>query len=316
MADSSAGSARQGHAGQAIDSFEPLVRFRRTGPLLPGSPRRATRFSGKAQHGLVYARQPVIVAVSLFLLVGLLFTGIVCHGCHSHEEEIRLGRWLSAAYAGEPARRFGQIAGLVRFTGQVPPPRRVETNEGSILEIVDLEVHPQNRGVHEVFVYLENPPALQADLPKEAVVIDQVNLRFRPRVAGVLAGQEVRFENNDTCNHGVQTVTSLPANHINATAGPGTPIVHRFQAQRGPIIVGCPLHPWMRAYLFALPHRFFAVTNERGEFQLAGITPATYRLRFVHPLTGWQTDREVIVRPNETTMLLVVWERLPGSPDK
>ncbi|MDW8223174.1 MAG: hypothetical protein RMJ82_09515 [Gemmatales bacterium] len=36
-------------------------------------------------------------AVAALLLAGLLLIGIVCHGCHSHEEEVRVrDRW------GEP----------------------------------------------------------------------------------------------------------------------------------------------------------------------------------------------------------------------
>jgi plastocyanin len=187
----------------------------------------------------------------------------------------------------------------------------VLTNEGSSLEIADLEVHPQTRGVGEVMVYLDNPPAQKCEPPNEPVKIDQVNLRFRPRVVGAVAGQEVRFENNDTCNHAVQTLSSLPANQINLTAGPGIPIRHYFQAQREPIPVGCSLHPWMRAYVFVFPHRYFAVTNERGEFHLGNVPRGEYRLRIVHPLTGWQTQREVAVRPNQTVTLTIVWNALP-----
>lgn len=262
------------------------------------------------QHVHPYGRPPILLAIAVFLLAGLLLTGIVCHGCHSHEEEIRLFDWLSSAYADESPQRTGHITGVVRFTGKVPPPRRVETNEGGVLEISDLEVHPQTQGVRDVLVVVENPPEPQNETPHQPVVVDQKGLLFRPRVVAALADQEVRFENKDNCNHGVQTMSSIPANQINATAGPGTPITHRFQAQRDPISVGCALHPWMRAYLFVLPHRYFAVTDQRGEFRLTDLAPGVYRLRFIHPVTGWRTRREIMVRPGQTARLTVVWDGL------
>jgi plastocyanin len=234
---------------------------------------------------------------------------------HSHEEELRLREFLPSAYAAEPVPATGQITGIVRFTGTVPPPRRVETNDGTTIEIeiADLRVGPQTKGLAEVLVFVENPPLTKSPPPRQAAVIDQVNWLFRPRVVGVVAGQEVRFENNDTCNHSVQTQSSNPTNQINASAGPGVPIIHRFEAQRDPIPVSCALHPWMRAYLFVSPHPFFAVTDERGEFALPKLPPGEYRLRWLHPISRLQTHREVTVAAQTTVRLNIVWDRLSDS---
>jgi plastocyanin len=251
--------------------------------------------------------------VGLIGLIGLLLVGIVCHGCHSHEEELRLREFLPSAYAAEPVPATGQITGIVRFTGTIPPPRRVETNDGTTIEIADLRVDPQTKGLAEVLVFVENPPLTKSPPPRQAAVIDQVNWLFRPRVVGIVAGQEVRFENNDTCNHSVQTQSSNPTNQINAAAGPGVPIIHRFEAQRDPIPVSCALHPWMRAYLFVSPHPFFAVTDERGEFALPKLPPGEYRLRWLHPISRLQTHREVTVAAQTTARLNIVWDRLPDS---
>jgi hypothetical protein len=129
--------------------------------------------------------------VGLIGLIGLVLVGIVCHGCHSHEEELRLREFLPSAYAAEPVSATGQITGIVRFTGTVPPPRRVETNDGTTIEIADLRVDPQTKGLAEVLVFVENPPLTKSPPPRQAAVIDQVNWLFRPRVVGVVAGQEV-----------------------------------------------------------------------------------------------------------------------------
>ncbi len=221
-----------------------------------------------------------------------------------------LGALFSESQTGDDS---GQITGSVRFTGTIPPPRRVETNDGTTIEIADLRVDPQTKGLAEVLVFVENPPLTKSPPPRQAAVIDQVNWLFRPRVVGVVAGQEVRFENNDTCNHSVQTQSSNPTNQINAAAGPGVPIIHRFEAQRDPIPVSCALHPWMRAYLFVSPHPFFAVTDERGEFALPKLPPGEYRLRWLHPISRLQTHREVTVAAQTTARLNIVWDRLPDS---
>jgi plastocyanin len=162
-----------------------------------------------------------------------------------------------------------------------------------------------------VFVQLEDAPA-RPPLPKaEPVPVDQRDWVFVPRVVAVQHGRPVRFDNNDSVNHSVQAMSlKQPANEFNRTAGPGTPIVHTFAPQEGPVIIGCGLHAWMRAYVYVVPHPWFAVTDAEGKFRLAEVPPGKYVLLATHPDTGLKERRAVTVAAGQTTEVAVTWTKV------
>jgi hypothetical protein len=64
---------------------------------------------------------------------------------------------LAALAADAPA--TGSIAGVVRFTGPLPPGRKVLTTEGQTLLHRDLVVDPRTKGLRDVAAVLEDAPA-------------------------------------------------------------------------------------------------------------------------------------------------------------
>ena len=46
--------------------------------------------------------------------------------------------------------------------------------------------------------------------------------------------------------------------------------------------VVCNIHPWMKAYFFVLDHPYFAVTDEKGRFEIQGLPAGEYTLSAWH----------------------------------
>src|SRR5262249_36615892 len=156
-------------------------------------------------------------------------------------------------------------------------------------------------------VLLEDAPAQPKLAKAEPAVIDQREMLFIPRVVAVRQGQGVRFDNNDSFNHSVQAVSTLAANQLNQFVGPNQPLTHVFEYQERPVMIGCSLHPWMRAWVYVVRHPWFAVTQPDGSFSLAAVPPGKYTLLVAHPDTGMKEKREVTVEAGKTAKLTVDW---------
>lgn len=202
----------------------------------------------------------------------------------------------------------GVVQGQVRFTGDVPKPKRITTTDGGTLEHSDLVVDPKTKGLRHVVAILEDAPA-QPKLEKtRALLVDQRDMVFLPRVVAVQHGQAVRFENNDLCNHSVMAASTVKANQFNVFVTGTQPYEHVFDSQKHPVQIGCSLHGWMRAWVYVMPHPWFAVTNAEGQFRIERVPPGKYALWLRHADTGQQERRAVEVQAGRTTEVKFEWK--------
>src|SRR5262245_54523068 len=101
----------------------------------------------------------------------------------------------------------GHVEGQIRFTGNVPQPKKILTTDGSTLLHSDLVVDPKSKGLRNVVVILENAPVQPKVMKQKAVLVDQRDMVFLPRVVAIQHGRTIRFENNDLCNHSVMVAS-------------------------------------------------------------------------------------------------------------
>lgn len=204
----------------------------------------------------------------------------------------------------------GSIAGVVRYTGEVPPPQKVVTSDGRVIDHRDLVVEPKGKGLRDVVAVLEDAPAQPKVTNARPAYIDQREMVYLPRVVAVRHGQAVSFDNNDSCNHSVLASSTLPANQFNVFVASGKPYEHVFAPQKHPVQIGCSLHAWMRAWVYVVPHPWFAVSDARGNFEIKDVPPGKHTLWLRHPDTGHQEHREVEVQAGKTLELTVEWNKV------
>ena len=106
------------------------------------------------------------------------------------------------------------------------------------------------------------------------VVLDQRNLSFTPHVLVVRVGTTVDFPNNDRVFHNVFSFRDGKKFDLGMyPIGTSKRIVFD---KPGLARLFCNIHPNMGAYVMAVDTPFFAVSNERGEFTIAGVPAGTY----------------------------------------
>lgn len=202
----------------------------------------------------------------------------------------------------------GTISGEILFTGKVPPDQKIMTTDGTTIIHNDLVVDAKSKGLRYVAVILEDgkpQPKLTSAKPVE---MDQKDMIFIPRVLAVQHGQPVVFTNSDLCNHSVMTATTKKENQLNIFTPANEPYKYTFVPQARPILVGCSLHGWMRAWIYIVEHPWFALTDAKGQFTLHNVPPGSHTLWLHHADTGKQEKRSVEVKAGETVKVKVEWD--------
>jgi plastocyanin len=197
----------------------------------------------------------------------------------------------------------GAIRGAVRLAGgSLEQTKVVMTVDQSVCgrekDAEDLVVSA-DKGIRNVVVSLQSPPADAKARVAAPVQMDQKQCVFVPRVVLVPAGGTVEFLNGDRLLHNLRSQTKDNAS-FNRTQPKGRTIPVTFKAPEL-IRIDCDLHPWMRAWVVVTEHPFYAVTGEHGEFTLDDVPPGNHTLRLWHESLGTLT-RPVTVGADATTV--------------
>ena len=170
-----------------------------------------------------------------------------------------------------------------------------------------LVVNPANKGVKNVFVYLQRPTAVNEEAKKAAASkhaeFDQKNCTYHPPCPGGDDRGNGHPQVERPTNHNVNF--QLKNLNQNPLIAPGTTKeVIPDSPERVPGPVSCSIHPWMLAYWMVLDHPYFAVTDENGNSRSRTPRPARRRSssgrrppRYVTASSG----DAVNIKPNETT---------------
>lgn len=207
-----------------------------------------------------------------------------------------------------------RVHGRVTFRGEVP---KSKTADGEGIRQLVLKVNEKNHGLAEAVVFLQSleatanedqpapriPPAEEAAPEKAkqpAVVIDQKGYSFQPRLVAVHQGEVVRFTNHDSANHNVHAFAADPANQFNVFTSADGKYDHRFvaNAKGRPVVIGCDIHAWMRAWVFVFNHPQFATTNLDGMYSIEDVPPGRYLLCARQPDCGLKLEREIELTEN------------------
>jgi hypothetical protein len=191
----------------------------------------------------------------------------------------------------------GTITGTVRWTGTPVKPLLMpitknddvcDPSNGKTRDLERLIVGPAG-GVENTVVYLKDVTKGKAmSLPDMRVTLNQKNCRYDPHILLVGINTEMRMKNSDPILHNV---------HMVGAAAYNLPFplkdmdVKRSMHKAGVVDLKCDAgHVWMNAETLVVPHPYYTVTNERGEFKLADVPPGEYEVVAWHE--GWTIVRE------------------------
>lgn len=110
--------------------------------------------------------------------------------------------------------------------------------------------------------------------PSQPEVISQKDKTFLPALRVVVAGQSVRFTNDDDVVHNVFSTSKARPFDLGKPP-PGQTREVRFPTP-GLVELYCNIHEQMSATLLVLPNRAFAFVAADGTFRIEGVPPGRY----------------------------------------
>jgi hypothetical protein len=222
--------------------------------------------------------------------------------------KIRIGALLAVALAGVSVLvgrleaggaqgGRGTIKGHVKLTGKLPgnpvirmaaDPMCARMNAGK--RVIQMIVAASIDGsLANTFVHLEGTFP-QTPVPSTPVTIDQSGCVYSPRVVGVRIGQVLQLKNSDALLHNVHGISA----HDN-TFNVGQPMagmVFQYKPKAEDIMLRlkCDIHSWMYAYAGVVPHPYFAVSDDKGTFQIDNVPAGTHKILTWHERYGALTQ--------------------------
>lgn len=199
----------------------------------------------------------------------------------------------------------GVVRGTVVLEGTPPPPK--ELNLGTCTTeakgpVYSDTVKVANGKLQNAFIWIKKglesykgPPASSAP-----IVMDQVGCLYKPHVIGAQVGQKVVFLNSDPVLHNVRAVVEQNAPFNDMMPTKDMRLEKTFDKPEVMVRAKCDVHPWMSAFIGVVPHPFFAVSSETGEFTLANVPEGDYELEAWTEAFG-KSSQPVKVKARETT---------------
>jgi plastocyanin len=160
-------------------------------------------------------------------------------------------------------------------------------------------------------VYIPKPTAVNEEAKSAAmaakVLFDQENCTFSPHCLGVLAGTTVTLKSTDPVNHNVNAKLSNNGAFNSIIAGGKEMPYKPESAERQPSLVTCDIHPWMQAYWLVLDNPYFAVTDEKGNFEIKNVPAGTQKV------VAWQEATGFLTAPSGEALTLKANDTLTQS---
>lgn len=196
---------------------------------------------------------------------------------------------VAGAYEEVAVTDGGAIAGVVKFAGKAPQadPLPVTKNPevcGAQKPSEALLVS-NNGGLKNVVVSLEKI-AKGKKIDQSSPSLENKTCGFGPHVQAVAVGSKLEVRNADPILHNTHSYVEGKTFFNLALPVQGQKVKKEIK-KAGLIDVKCDAgHTWMRAYIVAKDHPYFAVTDKSGAYKITDVPPGTYKVQAWHE--GWK----------------------------
>ena len=209
---------------------------------------------------------------------------------------------------------WGAVKGQVVFAGdKVPTPEslKVDKDQDHCLSKGPLTaakwvVNDATKGVANIVVFLRPEPGQKLPVhdslktPKTRdVLLDQPCCAFEPRILAMRADQTLVAKNPSPVAHNV--VIQGFKNSQNVQLAPGSQKAFEIFPENNVIGLSCGAHPWMKGFLWAFDHPYFAVTDKDGNFEIKLAPAGNQTLVLWHEDVGYvggKKGRTVAIIPD------------------
>lgn len=146
----------------------------------------------------------------------------------------------------------------------------------------------------DAIVYLEQTGHSAPPPAPAAVVMDQRNLAFAPKVLPVVRGTRIDFTNSDDIQHNVFSPSDSAGKFDLGTYGPGADRSVTLD-EPGEVLVLCNIHMEMEARILVLRDPYFGRAAADGTYRITEVPAGTYTAKV------WQDGFLVDTRSFEVT---------------
>jgi hypothetical protein len=228
-----------------------------------------------------------------------------------------------------------RLKGAILYNRTAPPPKALAVSRnraacGETLPDEAVLIHKKD-GLQNVLIIIANIAAEK--LPPLALNLEIKACRFQPRVLALSAGSELTIRNGDAILHDVKARWQPFTDRWNETStlnifGDATETAFSFAFPQKNLAAQQKLdkpgllrlrsdlgHDWMNGYILVMPHRYFAVTDVEGKFELPALPAGRYDLVLWHETLG--VKRQIVeAKTNDKNELRIKWfpEVAPATP--
>jgi plastocyanin len=197
------------------------------------------------------------------------------------------------------------VSGTVKLDGAAPKPAKIDMSQDAACKGTNTAetIVADNGDLANVFVYVKDGLGNRTfDVPKNAVTIDQQGCRYHPHVLGVMTGQNIDIKNDDPTTHNIHPTPAANREWNESQPPQAAPIEKSFSREEIMLPVKCNQHPWMRMYINVVKSPFYAVTDDKGKYQIKGLPPGDYTLAFVQEKLGEQDQKVTLAAKDSKTV--------------
>jgi len=217
---------------------------------------------------------------------------------------------VSALFLATNVFAGSNVTGKIAFKGTPPKATKIKMNaDQNCVAANPTDVFSEsvvvngNNTLKNVFIYVKTGlEGKTFPTPTKPVVLDQHGCKYIPHVMGAMVNQPFEIRNSDATLHNIHAMPKKSAQFNVGMPKKDMITTKKFDKPEVAVRVKCDVHPWMSAYVGVTNHPYFAVSDDKGTFEIKDLPAGKYTFEAWHEKLGTQTQ-EVTVADGKPTNL-------------